>query len=40
MEPDDAFRAARNKMSGEIMRPIYVELSEGVNWNPAWGQLE
>jgi hypothetical protein len=40
MESDDAFRAARNKMSGEIMRPIYVELSEGVNWNPAWGQLE
>ncbi|WP_368516485.1 hypothetical protein [Rhizobium sp.] len=40
MEPEDAFRAARNKMSDELMRPIYVELSEGVNWNPAWGRLE
>ncbi|MFT3998735.1 MAG: hypothetical protein QM684_00780 [Rhizobium sp.] len=40
MEPDDAFRAARNKMTGKQMRPIYVELSEGVQWNPAWGRLE
>lgn len=40
MEPDDAFRAARNKMVGETARPIYVELSEGVPWNPAWGGLE
>ncbi len=40
MEPVDAFRAARNKMADEYMRPIYVELSEGVAWDPAWGQLE
>ena len=40
LEPDDAFRAARNKMAGEILRPVYVELSEGVRWNPEWGQLQ
>ncbi|AYG69200.1 MULTISPECIES: hypothetical protein [unclassified Rhizobium] len=40
MEPDDAFRTARNKMTGKAVRPIYVELSEGVRWDPAWGRLE
>jgi hypothetical protein len=40
MEPDDAFLAARNKMAGETIQPIYVELSEGVRWNPAWSRLE
>ncbi|MBB4566814.1 hypothetical protein [Rhizobium leucaenae] len=40
MEPDDAFRAARNKMTGGESPPIYVELSEGVRWDPAWGMLQ
>ncbi|WFU11274.1 hypothetical protein QA646_23015 (plasmid) [Rhizobium sp. CB3090] len=40
MEPDDAFRIARNKMVGDETLPIYVELSEGVRWNPAWGRLQ
>ncbi|MEZ2223431.1 hypothetical protein [Rhizobium sp. RCC_161_2] len=35
MEPDDAFRATRKKMVGELARPIYVELSQGVQWNSA-----
>ena len=39
MEPDDAFRMARNKNQDAKDRPIFVELSEGVEWNPAWGKL-
>lgn len=39
MEPDDAFRMADNKNQGPNPQPIYVELSEGVQWNPAWGEL-
>ncbi|AVA25623.1 hypothetical protein [Rhizobium sp. NXC24] len=40
MEPNDAFRAARNKVVGGETLPIYVELSEGVRWDPTWGMLE
>ncbi|MGF9691324.1 MULTISPECIES: hypothetical protein [unclassified Rhizobium] len=39
MEPDDAFRMADNKNRDPAGRPIFVELSEGVEWNPAWGTL-
>lgn len=40
LEPDEAFRTARNKMVSSETLPIYVELSEGVRWNPAWGTLQ
>ncbi|WP_117195267.1 hypothetical protein [Rhizobium terrae] len=39
MEPDTAFRMAENKNRGPDKPPIFVELSEGVEWNPAWGRL-
>lgn len=37
MEPESAFRLAATHSVGEA--PIYVDLSEGVEWNPAWGDL-
>ena len=40
MEVADAFRMARNKMTGEASRPIFVELAEGLRWDPAWGRLK
>lgn len=39
MEPEDAFRMAENKNRGPDAPPIFVELSEGVQWDPAWGKL-
>jgi hypothetical protein len=39
MEPGDAFRMADNKNRGAEKQPIFVELTEGVEWDPAWGTL-
>ncbi|MCO5733795.1 hypothetical protein [Rhizobium sp. SSA_523] len=42
MEPDVALRMAENKNrppDGRSDLPILIELSEGVQWNPAWGHL-
>jgi hypothetical protein len=39
MEPEAAFRMAENKNRGPDKPPIFVELSEGVQWDPAWGRL-
>lgn len=39
MQPDDVFRMAWNKNRDHPERPVLVELSEGVNWNPGWGKL-
>ncbi len=39
MEPEAAFRMAENKNRGPDQQPIFVELSEGVQWDPAWGRL-
>lgn len=39
MEPEDAFRMAENKNRDPGGRPIFIELSEGVQWDPAWGKL-
>jgi len=39
MEPEDAFRMAENKNRGPNEAPVFVELSEGVEWNPKWGKL-
>lgn len=37
MEPEAAFKLAATHSVGEA--PIYVELTEGVEWDPAWGNL-
>jgi hypothetical protein len=41
MEPEAAFKLARshNGENGESGKPIFVELSEGVEWDPSWGAL-
>ncbi|HEV7433657.1 MAG TPA: hypothetical protein VGO22_02110 [Pseudorhizobium sp.] len=38
MEPETAFRMAENK-NRESGQPVFVELSEGVAWDRAWGEL-
>lgn len=38
MEPEVAFRMAENK-NRTTAQPVFVELSEGVSWNPEWGRL-
>lgn len=38
MEPEVAFRMAENK-NRDTNQPIFVELGEGVRWNPEWGEL-
>jgi len=38
MEPDAAFKLAdSHKADGS--EPVFVELVEGVEWNPAWGRF-
>jgi len=37
MEPEAAFHLSATHSEGEA--PIFVELTEGVEWNPAWGEL-
>jgi hypothetical protein len=39
MEPADAFRMAENKNREPEGQPIFIELSEAVTWDPAWGNL-
>ncbi|WP_244467677.1 hypothetical protein [Pseudorhizobium banfieldiae] len=39
MEPEAAFRMAENK-NRDNDHPIYVELMEGISWNPSWGELQ
>ena len=39
MEPLVAFRMAENKIRSPEEGPIYVELAEGLRWNPHWGTL-
>ncbi len=39
MEPETAFRMAENKNRGTD-QPIFVELSEGVEWRSNWGELQ
>ncbi|MBY3561942.1 hypothetical protein [Rhizobium laguerreae] len=36
---DDAFLMAENKHREAPDMPIFVELAEGIRWNPAWGRL-
>jgi len=37
MEPEEALNLAATHSEGEA--PILIELTEGVEWNPAWGEL-
>jgi len=37
MGPEEALRLASTHSLGAA--PIYVELAEGVQWNPSWGRL-
>ncbi|NEI72488.1 zinc-binding dehydrogenase [Rhizobium lusitanum] len=38
MEPEAAFKLADSHKS-DSSEPVFVELVEGVKWNPAWGRL-
>jgi hypothetical protein len=38
MEPDAAFKLA-DSHKADRFDPVFVELVEGVEWNPAWGRL-
>lgn len=37
MEPEAAFQLAVSHSEGEA--PIFIELTEGVQWDPEWGDL-
>ncbi|MEZ2126258.1 MULTISPECIES: hypothetical protein [unclassified Sinorhizobium] len=39
LQVDDAFLMAENKHTEAPDNPIFVELTEGVRWDPAWGRL-
>jgi hypothetical protein len=39
LEVGNALRLAENKNLDHPRLPIYVELAEGVRWDPAWGTL-
>jgi hypothetical protein len=37
MEPEKALQLAATHSEGDA--PIFIELMEGVQWDPAWGEL-
>ena len=37
--PDVALRLAENKHQGNPNQPVFIELAEGVQWNPDWGAV-
>jgi hypothetical protein len=39
LEAQTALRLAENKQVNDPDAPIYIELREGVRWDPAWGVL-
>ena len=39
MEPEAAFKLAESHNGGSG-KPIFVELTEGVEWDPSWGALD
>ncbi|MBY5368150.1 hypothetical protein [Rhizobium leguminosarum] len=39
LQVDDAFLMAENKHREAPDTPIFVELAEGIRWNPTWGSL-
>jgi hypothetical protein len=40
LEVENALRLAENKQLDRPDLPIYIELKEGVRWDPAWGRLQ
>jgi len=38
MEPEAAFKLARSH-NGDSGKPVFIELAEGVEWDPSWGDL-
>lgn len=38
MEPEAAFKLAESH-NGDTGRPVFIELVEGVEWDPSWGEL-
>jgi hypothetical protein len=36
LEPEVALRLAENRQQDHPSQPVYIELSEGVEWNPDW----
>lgn len=39
LEPEVVLRLAENKRQGNPTQPIFIELAEGVEWNPGWGAI-
>jgi hypothetical protein len=39
LEPEIAFRLAGNRLAERPNMPIYIELTDGVTWDPDWGRL-
>lgn len=39
LEPEVALRLAENKRQDNPSRPIFIELAEGVEWDPNWGSV-
>jgi hypothetical protein len=39
LEPEVALRLAGNKLQNIPGSTVYIELSEGVEWNPGWDDL-
>ena len=40
MDPEEAFRIAENKRQAVGDAEVLVEMEAGIEWNPAWGELE
>lgn len=36
LEPDVALRLAENKRQNDPTKLVYIEMAEGVEWNPEW----
>ncbi|WP_343229052.1 hypothetical protein [Rhizobium setariae] len=36
LDPEVALRLAANRLQDHPDQPIYIELSEGIQWNPDW----
>lgn len=39
LEPEVALRLAENKRQNNPSQPIFIELAEGVEWDPDWGSI-
>ena len=39
LEPEVALRLAENKRQDNPSQPIFIELAEDVEWDPAWGTI-